>query len=632
MKWLSQKNDPMGGMSSRGYLNILGRPSLDPLIVMIRESVQNSWDAKKSKSDFIDYTLYVNRYTNEEKNFLKQKIFNQPLKEIPNLEKIDDFNNYFLIEDKNTDGLTGPVIATEKKIGQDSDYVDFILDFGAPRDKDFGGGTYGYGKTAFHKVSKIQTIFVFTKTIFQGKLSTRFIGYCIGEANETNNGRCWFGMPDHNNNLVLPLLDNEAKEVARKLGFKNVDDESTGTSIMVPFPEMGSFSERDTLKNRNDYECFIFMLSAIYWNLWPKMINFNDENQPPINFKAFFHDKKFDLFHPNEHPLLSNFVQSYFNYFELSKDKKKVKSEKNLISEFIRHSGLKKDIGILSAFGHPEIDKNLSKENDFKYDLMKSIFETSPNKKDNDIKSHHIALMRSTELVIKYHEGPENVESNYSGVFIANRSQDIDDAFAESEPPTHDDWSIDQLQGDQKKIVRHTFNQIKIKINEMINIDTFDDSAENEFDTVLDLAYHFGNILMPLSSGVAPAKDIKIKPPKQTIKKKSIDGFINISKNPLIEKNDGKKIFKISFTPNIINKNKIFNLITSVNTCIENNSIELSGPNNSKEPKFLFWLNENNQKIEKKDCPIDHRSSGTNWIVAYEVPNNISISVDVNLS
>ena len=53
MKWLSQKNDPMGGMSSRGYLNSLGRPSLDPLIVMIRESVQNSWDAKKSKSDFI---------------------------------------------------------------------------------------------------------------------------------------------------------------------------------------------------------------------------------------------------------------------------------------------------------------------------------------------------------------------------------------------------------------------------------------------------------------------------------------------------------------------------------------------------------------------------------------------------
>jgi hypothetical protein len=115
-------------------------------------------------------------------------------------------------------------------------------------------------------------------------------------------------------------------------------------------------------------------------------------------------------------------------------------------------------------------------------------------------------------------------------------------------------------------------------------------------------------------------------------KKKRIDGFINISKNPLIEKNGIKKIFKISFTPNIINKNKTFNLITSVNTCIENNSIELSGPKNSKEPKFLYWLNENNQKIEKEDCQIDHSSSGSNWMVAYEVPNHISISVDVNLS
>ena len=76
---------------------------------------------------------------------------------------------------------------------------------------------------------------MFSPRQFFRKIINQVIGYCIGEANETNNGRCWFGMPDHNNNLVLPLLDNEAKEVARKLGFKNVDDESTGTSIMVLF-------------------------------------------------------------------------------------------------------------------------------------------------------------------------------------------------------------------------------------------------------------------------------------------------------------------------------------------------------------------------------------------------------------
>ena len=54
--------------------------------------------------------------------------------------------------------------------------------------------------------------------------------------------------------------------------------------------------------------------------------------------------------------------------------------------------------------------------------------------------SHHVALMRGAELVVTYLPGPElqSPAVEWAGVFKADAS--VDAAFAEAEPPTHDDW------------------------------------------------------------------------------------------------------------------------------------------------------------------------------------------------
>ncbi len=53
---------------------------------------------------------------------------------------------------------------------------------------------------------------------------------------------------------------------------------------------------------------------------------------------------------------------------------------------------------------------------------------------------HHVALMRNAELVVKYLRGPESVTGRfgYSGVFRC--AIDVDQAFRDAEPPTHDNW------------------------------------------------------------------------------------------------------------------------------------------------------------------------------------------------
>jgi len=53
----------------------------------------------------------------------------------------------------------------------------------------------------------------------------------------------------------------------------------------------------------------------------------------------------------------------------------------------------------------------------------------------------HVALMRPAELVVKYLEGnllPPSAE--WGGLFLCSDEHEVEHAFAEAEPPAHDDW------------------------------------------------------------------------------------------------------------------------------------------------------------------------------------------------
>jgi hypothetical protein len=66
--------------------------------------------------------------------------------------------------------------------------------------------------------------------------------------------------------------------------------------------------------------------------------------------------------------------------------------------------------------------------------------------------AHHLALLREPELVVRYLPGPplKQPGAQYCGVFKPVR--DLDAAFAEAEPPSHDDWLVGRVAGRNEKI------------------------------------------------------------------------------------------------------------------------------------------------------------------------------------
>lgn len=630
MNWLAEKYTNLGGNSSRSLRNSLGRPSLEPLEIMIREAVQNSWDAKIPNTKNINFNLSVNKFSNSQLSNIREIISRGP-SNIPNHENLSKLGDtYILLQDSNTEGLTGPTRAIQAKDGEPSDYIDFILKSGEERDKEFGGGTYGFGKSSLHRVSKISTIFVFTKTQFANKITSRLIAYTLGNHDKKFTGRFWYGNKI-DDTTIDPLIDDEAIKVAKNLGFNDTDTEKTGTTILIPFPETGSAQSYDKDTVRTAYECFIFMLSSIYWNLWPKFINFSDEKNPPIKFRAFYMGDEYPLFHPNEHPMLSNFIEAYYHFNELNKDETKAKNKKNILVEIIKHRTFKLKLGILSTMGHSEIDKSINGKDQFQKDLFKSIYDNSPTNTDNEIKSHHIALMRSTELIIKYYEGPLNPEKNYSGVFITSRIAEVDKAFSDSEPPTHDNWSVEQLFNKQKKIVIHAFTQIKQKINEMIDVDSPQIDEQSSFETILDLSYLFGNMLAPMSTGVAPTRTLKRNNISNISKTNSRIGFVKILKNHEIKFENNSKIILVSFIPNFSSSKGEYILSSKINTCVDVGSSEQIAPKNELAPEFLYWISDSDQKFDNDRCKINSSSSGKVWKIAVKSPPNTSISVNIDL-
>lgn len=57
-RWFSQPYPPEGASAAEGIRNQLGRPELDLLTILVRESAQNSWDARvRQPAPTVDYRI-----------------------------------------------------------------------------------------------------------------------------------------------------------------------------------------------------------------------------------------------------------------------------------------------------------------------------------------------------------------------------------------------------------------------------------------------------------------------------------------------------------------------------------------------------------------------------------------------
>ncbi|MEU2349865.1 hypothetical protein [Modestobacter sp. NPDC049651] len=435
-RWWSQPFPPTGAIASEGIRNQLGRPPVDPLTVFVRETAQNSWDARLPGVETV-YRLELTTVAPTHRPTW-ERLLTPPAAvqehlgvgravRTPNLRLLS-------VVDRATKGLGGPTRADQLTDGR-RDWISFVLNVGEKRDTALGGGTYGYGKAVLYRLSRVGTILVYTRTTDEsGALTSRLIGIALGRSFDNRGrvdaesrpftGRHWWG--DVQDDHVEPLIGDAADDVARALGLTPFDVSESGTTLVVIDPDLDDFEDTDQAAGH--------LAETIAWQLWPIMLPERGTERLAPDVVAG--GRSFPVPDPARLYPLRMFVAAYRR---------------------LHGDGAK----ILEC-GNPR--RRLGRfalERQVVVPMASEAVSLAASFAGVDGDPHHVCLMRSPELVVRYHEGPttSSVHSVYAGVFRADDA--MDDVYAAAEPPTHDNWVSEQLTGHERTFIRATFMRLR---------------------------------------------------------------------------------------------------------------------------------------------------------------------------
>lgn len=431
----SEPYSPTGNVTSDGVLNQLGRPKLDMFTVLVREAVQNSWDARAVPNQTIRFGIAVWKIDKRQRDGLR--LFFQDVPQGLALNAVMDSQEDILlmsIYDRGTMGLGGPTRADQRLEGDEAyDFVDFLRNVGQPPDKKLAGGTYGYGKAAFYRASRARTILVHTRCAWRGITESRFIGAALGEPYAENGrrftGRHWWGR--ELDNIAEPLTGQRADQAAAFLHLPPYKEEERGTTITIVQP---AFEDVE--------KTIITMRDALLWYFWPKML-LNQAHHPSIDFEMFWNHQTVSIPAPENFPPLDLFVKA------ASHLKTQDVGTKTLFGRVDEVASLKPK----QSLGKLALEKGVAKPRQY------GAVDGAPIPINE--RCHHVALMRQPELVVNYLpcEGLPVNSAEYAGVFITN--PEVDRIFADSEPPTHDEWMPNYLEESRHKtFVKMAFKRI----------------------------------------------------------------------------------------------------------------------------------------------------------------------------
>ncbi|MGR3375160.1 hypothetical protein [Salipiger abyssi] len=409
-----------GNMAAEGARRLLGRPPLGQLQTVVREALQNSIDAGR-KGQSVEILIRYRTLSDDELECLRGKVFAAlppgvaESADSPGPGTVIESNRLAVLEiaDFGTSGLGGPTRADIVIEGETPDFVNFLRNVGAARDTHLGGGTYGYGKTSLYALSTCSTILVDSNATSAGQQVRRLMGCHLGSAFEAPQdgltrrftGRHWWGRYDDEAG-VDPLEGPEAIAVSAALGLPARGETDGGTTIAIIAPAVDA---DDNLGKE--------LVENVLWTFWPRMC----ASTPPdrrLNIRIEVEGQEIAIPAPEYFPPLDLFAASLA--------KARVGEGEDTTNIFWGNA--RKRLGCLAitrGFRAPRHPMRRAGD---------SLFPAQASS---------IALMRPVELVVRYMEGTPFPDEHFEwgGVFICSDEEEIERAFAASEPPAHDDWS-----------------------------------------------------------------------------------------------------------------------------------------------------------------------------------------------
>lgn len=421
-----------GGTTTKAVTRTIANTGLSQTEVLLREAVQNSYDAHLDNNKPLKVNLNCYKFSKDSVDFISN-LFKEAGKIGQSLEKRILSSYYNLeISDRNTTGLTGFNGFQERESNIEEKFHHFIYMTGNDDIKDKGsGGSYGFGKAALYKYSDFRTIAVYSRiySTISNQYQSRFIICRIDDRLPEKESRCWWGAEGKytdDTTYAKPINGQEADFIAQKFGMTPFSENETGTDILILKPCIKE--GQDSFQQIFEDEIPVLIC---HW-FWPKMITQNLQKKIEFNLFLNGEDISDNIPDPKETYPYSTFSRAF----------------RNCTDYYSHKAGANNDDVVLVNFERPYVELGgiFLKKVGIRPFLYDKFIKT-------DFSKPQVVLMRDVEFIVKYEEIDVDVSNTHTtcfGLFHTNRlghrqngddSQEVEHYFRDIENQTHNQWT-----------------------------------------------------------------------------------------------------------------------------------------------------------------------------------------------
>lgn len=258
-----------GRMTQTGssLLKLIQNNNMPVLDLLVRESIQNSLDARKDGSKYVEVDYLTGKFDSEKLREELEGITTPLAKRFPKSEY-----DFIAVKDSNTVGLTGEMNYKKVKNNEYGNLLKLIYEICKPQENEGAGGSWGIGKTVYFRIGIGLVVYYSRIKEKNGQYVSRLAASYV--ENETNDdamipiyknqskrGIAWWG-EQVGENLTQPVTDEKyIYNFLQIFGIDQYTEDETGTTIIIPYID----AEKLLTNNRIEYLNGKGMLVTPYW-------------------------------------------------------------------------------------------------------------------------------------------------------------------------------------------------------------------------------------------------------------------------------------------------------------------------------------------------------------------------------
>lgn len=576
-----------GGADARIIGQGIGLPELDALSLLLRETAQNSWDARLRDGQPVSYSISLYSAQEPQRRLLQEHIFaDLPPREWATTEALQTALRrrhsgqglrLLVISDRGTRGLAGPTRADRPPApGEPNDFVQLLRSIGQAKEvKVDTAGSYGVGgKSVLFNASLCRTILVHTHCLQGDRVESRLIAAAAGDgftarsakAATRYTGRHWWGVLE--DRIAEPLTGRPADNLAARLGLPPFADGVTGTNIAVVEP----FVEDDDAGRLMET-----LAESILAYFWPQTVEI-PRHPSPMQFQLFLDHNEYPLKNREDYPALAGFERA----LRLVQERGFGRSAADEVHtiETQRPRATVGTLALTKFARRPRPGETAKSEIVPFADVAK-----------------HVAMMRQPLFVVKYLSGPPfyDADVEYAGVFKVHRSQE--ELFKRTETPAHNDWVPTYLPRAEQTIVNAAKKKSEAILKDFVG-GAFDD-PESETRSLPLLSLYLGGLLIG-DEGDGPSPTVPPAVPAHDNKtpKKGPQARIIVDEPPALTVANGEPRVSIPFRLVHASESRATSVRYVGDVVVDRGDREREPPDGALQSAVIEWIDPTGTRLE----------------------------------